>query len=823
MANKNVNTEGIDGVEDKLNDLASILNNAVSKALNDFKQLGDEADGLVDTSKVWNGIVNDVYTSSEKLSKQFLNVRKYQQAILKNSKTLRDFEGEALKTIEANNKKRIIQAESEKKTQLEAIASKRLSQKEEQDALHSLQEEYEKILLYNEKIHGTEKLILKEEVERIRETEKYNKLQKASIGNITEGINNLASAMAHPAQTAEGFAKSLGGIPQKLLDAKKEGKSFFSVLGGGFIENIARATQLLGVGGGILVVGFAAASVAVLGITKVFEGFFSLFTNYWNFLDKKVLPAQASFNKEIGNTGEGAASLKKKMIDTGLQFESLGLSFEEGTAAVRDFVKSLGFVGDNKEINEAVAMGTKLQAVYGMSAEEAGNLVKTFESQAGSVESLGKTLKYAENEANKFGIPTHEIIRDIGKYPNIMARFGVANRKEFVDATTRARRYGLEIGKVQSAFGDTLDTFEGSAEAASKMNALFGTSLNTFQLMMEADSTKRMEIVRKAYFDAGNKEWQTLDIQHKNALKNMYGLDEATAELTFASDKQVKSLRSLADQKEKNKKIDDKWNNSLSSIKQTLLPIGFLVDKLMRSMSTFLAKSLGFDGMEGPITKVADAVEKLFSNLFDFFGDPKNASNINNIKKPFEGFLETLSSPEFARSVGVALKQIPETIKTVVVPALSRLPNILSMAESVILHLAANPLFGGSEEAKALLEKREFEEKMKKGLVTQINPNRFEVREVEDALVTKSGQIVKFDPQDNIFATKNQMDEGILSGRGQSGGTNVNEIRMLAKEIANQIVNMSSNNSGNNRDPIQVTINLDGKKVAESLITNSRK
>ena len=112
---------------------------------------------------------------------------------------------------------------------------------------------------------------------------------------------------------------------------------------------------------GLLIAGVALATAAITTL-------FKLFTNYWEFLDKKVIPAQAEFNKQIGGTKADTAGLRKEMVSTGVEFETLGYSFAEGAELIRDFASGLREVNIPKDV---LKTGKELTAILGLTGEEA--------------------------------------------------------------------------------------------------------------------------------------------------------------------------------------------------------------------------------------------------------------------------------------------------------------------------------------------------------------------------------------------------------------------------------------------------------------------
>jgi len=270
--------------------------------------------------------------------------------------------------------------------------------------------------------------------------------------------------------------------------------------------------------------------------------------------------------------------------------EQLGYSFEEGASLVRDL--SMGLKTGLKIPPDVLKTGKELTAVLGLTGDEAGNLIVQFQKSGLSVKELNESFTAGADEARKYGVPVNDVLRDIASAPDLLARFGAKNAKEFARSAAKAKSYGLSIKDLNSAFGKQMDTFEGSSDAATKLNAVFGTSINSLELMLETNPEKRMEMMRKSIENQG-KSWEKMDVFQRNALTSATGLTDAQAQLAFSSKKERDALEKKAKAREREIKVDEKWNSGMSSIKRTLSSWGPLLDNLMRSASDFIVKLFG--------------------------------------------------------------------------------------------------------------------------------------------------------------------------------------------------------------------------------------
>lgn len=431
-----------------------------------------------------------------------------------------------------------------------------------------------------------------------KEVNKNSDMFSIKIGNVASSMKEMGNILKDPNLLLAGMLSSVGSMPKKLLESNKILKKMKTV--GKFLFSPT----------GLLVAGVALASAAVIGLTLLFK-------NYWDFIDKKVLPAQADFNKQIGGSSDATGKLESQMTSMGTRFEKLGMTFQEGAGAVRSVAEGLKTV----ELDpKTLKTGTELVTILGLSADEVGRMGLQFQKATGSIEGVNVMMNVGAKEATKYGLPVNAVLKDLATSPGILARFGSANVKEFAKAGVRANSYGLSIKEVNSALGSSLDSFEGSANAAAKLNTIFGTNINSMELMMETDTTKRMEILRKELVTQG-KTWDKLDVFQKNVIKSATGLNDAQAALAFSSEDERKKLLDKAKQREKQIKIDEKWNKGINSIKKTLIAWGVVLDEVTRRATEFVFALLGFDEPGKNVHELALSLKKGFADLGKTFSD----------------------------------------------------------------------------------------------------------------------------------------------------------------------------------------------------------
>jgi len=423
---------------------------------------------------------------------------------------------------------------------------------------------------------------------------------EVNFENVTKVLDELGSSIRSPSQGMEGMLSSLGDLPDKLTKARSESEGWGEALGKVASESrLGKLVQAFKVGG-LLVIGIAAVAA---GLTILYK----LFKNYYEFLDKNVVPAQAEFAKQIGNTSTEAKQLSGQMTSMGVRFEYLGRDFAEGAALVRDFADGMSSVKPFDK--ETMLVAENLVGVLGVSGREAGKLSLMFEKNQGSLKGLNAAFVEGGVQASKWNVPVAQVQKDMAEAPEVMARFGTSNVMEFGKAAAAARSYGLNVKEVNAAFGEQMDSFEGTSDAAAKLNSIFGTNINSMELMMETDSQKRLEMLREELVAQG-KEWGNLNEFEQNLITTSLNVDKTQAMLFLGSEKQRKSAEKAASQKKRDIDVQKQWDRGINRTQKTLLAWGKILDGAMRAVTELVSAMFGFEKPGKNITSITQKIQK---------------------------------------------------------------------------------------------------------------------------------------------------------------------------------------------------------------------
>ena len=323
---------------------------------------------------------------------------------------------------------------------------------------------------------------------------------------------------------------------------------------------------------------------------------------------KKAEESLELYNKRVdalASSAEGATGAMDKMFGTNMssyidRTKTLGLSFSGMAGALVDYSKELNevqvalarttgfgsalegafnkahleigqFGGNMQDLKEAMGQlsveysrfnalsedqmaAMSAQAVqFKMLGVSATQFAQTQEALSYAFGVTDKAMAGATSNLDKFsmsiGTVPSRVLEDLTSLAPTLARFGQSGIGVFKNLAREARQLGLTT---QAAFDLTemFDTFEGSANAAGRLNAQLGLQLNSVELMT-ADSDERLEILRQE-FQLQGKNFKAMGKRDKQMVADILGVDEMTAGKALGS---KMSLDSLA--KEKERKTED--------------------------------------------------------------------------------------------------------------------------------------------------------------------------------------------------------------------------------------------------------------------------
>jgi hypothetical protein len=511
-------------------------------------------------------------------------------------------------------------------------------------------------------------------------------LNRLSGGRLFQPRAPVAGSGASFGSRIDGGIDKLIGLRDSVEEAQR----------GGLLDKLSMA--LKGRPGAVALAGAASAATATVGalggvIGVLREAFFKT----WEYVDTKVLPTTSMLNQALGASTANMGRLRSAAMGIGLQFERLGLGFEQGAQAVKDIGVGLKTANISRE---GITTLVKVSEYAGVGAEQAGKLARSFQATGGSIGDVERAMLDASVAADAFNVPVNLIRKEFGDNIDILQRWGTANYMQFNRAIARAQAYGLSIRDVESSFGQALDTFETSSDVASKINSVFNTGLDSIRLM-EANDIDRMTMVQDAIRNTGF-VWDTASKYEKNLLQATLNLKDADegARLFGSQGARIAASARIAQQDRITKGMND-WRNALSSLGRQLTSIEQLTRNFFMAIGNVVAKLLGFksgiDATKTGVKAFEGFMDQLTGRINDFADALPDRSGKGN------GFLDWLNT----------ITQSLKDMKNGAFDALDAFEDISTLGEGEsssmakeLSNLLANPI--GNADALSRMQTRIF-------------------------------------------------------------------------------------------------------------------
>ena len=290
----------------------------------------------------------------------------------------------------------------------------------------------------------------------------------------------------------------------------------------------------------------------------------------------------ATFNKTIGTTGE----LNNEIYDLSRNNTLLGFTLQETaqayTSLAGGFVDFRGLSQQNRvELAQTV---TELQAI-GINADLATKNISFFSKAMGlSTEQSISLSKELVAVAGALEMAPSKIASDFAAAASTLVVYGNRGVEVFKGLEAASKASGVEISNLIS-IASKMDTFQGAAEAAGRLNAVLGGGLlNSSQLLM-ASEEERIRLVIESVQSQGV-QFNDLDKYTQLAIANAAGIrDMAEANKIFGmsldvyDDYVAKIAKSSEEQAELEKRIQasksaqEKLNYIVQSFAVLVMPI----------------------------------------------------------------------------------------------------------------------------------------------------------------------------------------------------------------------------------------------------------
>lgn len=293
---------------------------------------------------------------------------------------------------------------------------------------------------------------------------------------------------------------------------------------------------------------------------------------------------------------------------------------KQGVDAFRDLsIQMKSFVSFTSDTQETLANTSMRMKALGF---DTNSLAKVMDSAALAFGKSGKELNSLALDlaglSQKYMISPQQLV---GDFEFAQKNFAYTSKKfmeNFEDLQKMSRKTGISFSTMTSAFGDKMDTFQGSTEVAGKLNAILGKSaLNTLDLLGKTEA-ERAVTIRKALLQSG----QDVDNMGKfqlKAISSTLGLGSIEDTRKFLQGKSDEMGGSKSLNKRLKANADDptmsKFGDFDGALKDTSGALNDLTSIIKNMRTPFEASMIDFGNMFGE--KSTELINSSFKKILD--------------------------------------------------------------------------------------------------------------------------------------------------------------------------------------------------------------
>lgn len=284
----------------------------------------------------------------------------------------------------------------------------------------------------------------------------------------------------------------------------------------------------------------------------------------------------------FGNLSIGTSRAVQDMMPNIKQFEQSGLSLgrvfgygREGLANVlREYTKlaqDMGpifntFARQTARMSGEVMVLTKATSFTGAAMK--GLQITANNSGQDITSNLRGIMKDLVRVERTFGFSAKEVGKDLEFMIKESASFGIMVPKDMMKASVYVKKLGLSMETLKKVMDKTLN-FEDSAQQVAGLAEAFNLNIDAMKLMKEQDPTKKLDMLREAFFKAGRNVDQ-LSIAERRRLSDLTGLSDEETRLAFSQKNRALSGAQLDAQMRKAQKTQVSQAEAMRQLSESI-------------------------------------------------------------------------------------------------------------------------------------------------------------------------------------------------------------------------------------------------------------
>ena len=289
----------------------------------------------------------------------------------------------------------------------------------------------------------------------------------------------------------------------------------------GFTQSLWRAKGDMGQ---MAVFGYQAASAveSLLTPANIFQATIGEIVEGVSIMVMELESALPAFNATMGAAGR----LNAEIVTATNEVRQYGVGMEAAAGATTSMASSLGNFNRMGATTrtELVVMAAGLERL-GISTETSANLVNSLTRSLGmTTDAAQASIKSVAATAAALEMPVGKMVDAFDQAMPRLAQFGKDAPEVFKKMAAAAKATGIEVGALMGMVGQ-YDTWEGSAEAAGRLNAMLGGPLlNSIDLLKASDEERVRMLIGS--MEASGKSWEAMSRFERQAFASAAGISD---------------------------------------------------------------------------------------------------------------------------------------------------------------------------------------------------------------------------------------------------------------------------------------------------------
>lgn len=309
---------------------------------------------------------------------------------------------------------------------------------------------------------------------------------------------------------------------------------------------------------------------------------------------QEVMKSSVDYVQKTGQEFSRATS-----IGFGYGFSSFGIGYAKMVESMATLQVSMsGYSKLSKDQQDSMAVSAAKMKLLGVSIEKTAENYNTLNKGLRmSAKESEQTNDYLAKAAIGAGIAPSKMLEGFSSAMPRLAAYGKQAIDVYVDLQKQAKSLGMEMQTLTGIVGEQFDTFEGSARAAGKLNAVLGGNYLNSVEMLNATESERVVLLKQS-LDAAGKNFDSLTKYEKKALAATLGITDlneasklfgsSTTELSEDMQKQAVSQEKLEDLQRKAVPTIDKITQLFNSFLIIIRPIAAVLEWLVTGFTKLM-------------------------------------------------------------------------------------------------------------------------------------------------------------------------------------------------------------------------------------------